>query len=143
MYLQPQHKRRAVQEGMTFIEIIIALAIMGLLAVVGIPAALNLIESGRVRSADATIQTMKTSMLQFNIDVGSYPRKLSELETRPSDERGKKWRGPYMEKFNEDDPWGNPWVYRLTPGQKNPYELYSTGSKGSDATKEERIGTWN
>lgn len=143
MYMRRRYKDGLVQEAFTFIELVVALAILGLLAAVAVPAYMGFVERGRVRSAEATIQNIKTAMLQYNLDVGGYPRNLRELEVRPTDERGKKWRGPYMQEVPEDDPWGNPYVYRLTPGQRNPYELYSTGSKGAEGDKEERIGIWN
>jgi general secretion pathway protein G len=131
------------QDAFTFIEIIVALAILGLLAAVGIPTYMGFVERGRVRSAEAAIQNMKTAILQFNLEVGGYPRTLRELEVRPTDERGKKWRGPYIQEMPENDGWGNPYVYRPTQGQKNPYELYSTGAQGSEGTKEDRIGVYN
>jgi type II secretion system protein G len=131
------------QDAFSFVELVIALAILGLLAAIAKTAVEGVLDRGRLRSTEATIQTMKTGLLQYNIDMGSYPRRLSELERRPTDERGKKWRGPYIEEVRENDAWGNPYVYRLTPGLRNPYEFYSTGSKGFDGTKEDRIGTWN
>ncbi len=136
-------RRGHLTEAFSLIEIVIALAILGLVMAIGVPALMNVWEAARINTTAATIQNMKTVMLQYNMDMGSYPRSLRELETRPTDERGKKWRGPYMEKFNDEDLWNNPYVYRLTPGQKNPYELYSTGPKGGDGAKEDRIGITN
>jgi len=82
--------------------------------------------------------------MSYNSDVGAFPRTLADLVKRPTDERvSKKWRGPYMEEEIADDPWQNPYVYRVTSGQKHPFELYSLGSKGTEGVKEDRIGIYN
>lgn len=143
MYVHHQKKSGLRQDAFTFIELVIVIAIGALLAAIAIPAYMTIVEKAKVRKAEGSMQSLKTALLQYNIEVGGYPRTLRELEVRPTDERSKKWRGPYMQEVPEDDPWGNPYVYRVTPGQKNPYELYSTGSKGGEGEKEDRIGTWN
>ena len=142
--MQRLEERKHLQAGFSFIELIVAIAILGLLMAVAVPAYMGWVERGRVRSTEATIQNIKTTIFQYNLDTGTYPRALRDLEVRPSDEAiARKWRGPYMQSVPEDDPWGNPYVYRAVSGQKNPYELYSTGSKGSEGGKEDRIGIWN
>jgi general secretion pathway protein G len=139
------HSRLAhARAGFSFIEIVAVFLIIGVLAAVTVPAYWKFLERARVSNAESTIQNLKLGIMQFSVDTGTYPHALKDLETRPSDERvNKKWRGPYIEEVPEMDPWGNPYVYRLTPGAKHPYELYSHGKNAEEGSKEERLGQWN
>jgi len=144
-YAQSHEQDKNLQKGFTLIEVVVALAIVALVAAVVVPGYFRFIERGRERNAEATVQSLKLAITQFNMDVGAYPGKLSDLERKPTDERlSKKWHGPYVDsEIPEDDPWGSPYVYRVTPGAKYPYELYSIGPKGSEGSREDRIGQWN
>ena len=42
-----------------------------------------------------------------------------------------KWRGPYLKKKVDKDPWGNSYVYKA-PGAKAEYELTSLGADGKE-----------
>lgn len=141
------HKKeeRLLQEGFSLIEIVVALAIMAFIAAIVAPGVLKYLERGKVAKAQGTVQSLKLAITQFNIDAGSFPQTLKDLERRPTDERLKKnWKGPYVDsEIPDNDPWGEPYVYRVTPGARYPYELYSLGSNGIEGNKEERIGQWN
>ncbi len=144
-YRRKEEESDHLQDGFSLIEIVFAMAIVALIASVVIPGYLKFVEMGRERTARATVDALKLSITQFQMDVGAYPHTLKDLERKPTDERlSKKWRGPYVESaIPEEDPWNNPYVYRIVPGGRYPYELYSLGPKGSEGTKEDRIGQWN
>ncbi len=130
--------------GFTLMELVIGLIILGLLAAIGIPVYQGFVERARRSSTDENIRLMKSQIQLYQLDTNSYPSKLKDLEKRPTDEKLKtKWRGPYLDPVPEEDGWGNPFVYKVTPGQKNPYELYSPGANGPGSPKEERIGIYN
>ena len=61
---------------------------------------------------------------------------------KPAGAAGKKWSLPYLEKGLPEDPWGNEFQYKVTPGGEHPYELYSFGANGPDAPSEEYIDAW-
>lgn len=138
-------KKSYARAGFTFIEIAAVVLIIGILAAIVAPGYMRFVERAKIRNAESTIQNMKLGIMQFNVDTGMYPHSLKDLERRPTDERvSKKWRGPYVEgEAPENDPWGNPYVYRVTPGAKHPYELYSYGRNAEEGSKEERLGQWN
>ena len=52
---------------------------------------------------------------------------LAALVARPASEP--KWDGPYLKKGVPQDPWGNPYVYRI-PGEHSEFDLLSYGKDG-------------
>jgi general secretion pathway protein G len=137
--------------GFSLMEIMIALAILGfIMAMVG-PALQKTLARGKAKTAKNTMMSFKNGIMQYKMDVGQLPSSLKDLIQKPRDERAsKKWDGPYIEKSSGDeyeelpeDPYNNPFVYKLTPNAKHPYELYSRGPKGPDAPKEEWISVWD
>ncbi len=131
------------QSGFTFLELVVVIAIVALLGAIAVPTYMAFNNKARKSTAAETIRVLKNAIMQFNLDVGSNPRSLKELVERPTDDaRKNRWQHPYIESL-QPDPWGNDYVYRLTPGQKNPYELYSQGPSGDEGEKEERIGIVN
>ena len=42
-----------------------------------------------------------------------------------------RWRGPYLKKKVDKDPWGNSYVDR-SPGEKSDYEISSLGADGKE-----------
>jgi general secretion pathway protein G len=140
VYVSRRNKDRS-RLGFTLIEIVIAIAIVGLMVAVVGPAVFKFLGFGKRSAVDATINGYKTAILQYNITTNTFPKTLEDLVRRPSDETtAKKWRGPYIDELQPTDPWGNPYVYRATGNPQKPYELYSYGENGTEATKEEWIG---
>jgi general secretion pathway protein G len=134
------------QEGFSLLEIMIAVLIMGLLAAVGVPALWNFYQSTKRTGTETSLRAFKSAINLYNARVGNYPSSLRDLVRPPVDEKvRKRWTdggGPFLEKEVEEDSWGNPFVYRLTPGLAHPYELYSKGKDGAD-TPESRISVWD
>lgn len=127
------------QPGFSLTEIIIALAIIGIM-IGGTLGLTSYIGQARRRSAEANLRLYKNQIEQYRQDVGAYPASLNDLKDRPSDEAtAKKWKGPYME-TEIQDPWGAEYQYILNPkGSKPPFELYSFGSNGEGSAETEWI----
>jgi general secretion pathway protein G len=129
--------------GFTLIEMIIAVALMGLFAVLVGPPMLEWIGRGKETSTESNLQAIKQAIDVYNMDTGYYPQTLNDLIRRPLDEESaENWRGPYLElkgkKEIPKDGWNRKFVYRLNEeGAQTPYELYSYGSKGKGAPKSE------
>jgi general secretion pathway protein G len=132
------------QTGFTLIELMIAIIIIGLLAAVAVPAFMGYLGRARVQAAKSTIRTFEEAIMMYQQDTGQLPQRLDDLVKRPAGIEG--WlEGGYLHKKKkiDPDPWGNKYQYRPTPeGAEHSYELYSFGSKGKKAKKEEWIDVW-
>ena len=121
------------QRGFTLLELLVVLAILGLLIGLVAPAALRQLGSAKEKIAHQTIERLGGILDIYKLDVGVYPsteQGLQALITRPSGIA--RWNGPYLkgEKVPED-PWGRPFVYR-SPSQRpgHEYDLLSLGPTG-------------
>jgi general secretion pathway protein G len=121
------------QQGFTLLELLVVLAILGLLIGLVAPAALRQLGSAKEKIAHQSIERMASVLDIYKLDVGSYPttdQGLEALLVRPDGVAN--WSGPYLkgEKV-PDDPWGHPFFYR-SPSDRpgHDYDLYSLGPTG-------------
>jgi general secretion pathway protein G len=116
--------------GFTLLELLVVVAIIGLLAGIVAPRYFGQLGKSEVSAAKAQIDALEKALDQFRLDTGHYPSNeqgLGALNERPQNEP--KWSGPYLKKAVPADPWGNAFVYRR-PGQKGDYDLISYGKDG-------------
>jgi len=130
--------------GFSFIELVVVVTIIVLLAAVAIPGYYAFVKRVKKSTTISTLQTTHNAIdANFYADTGSYPNNLSELVNRPADEKiGKRWEGPYLTKEPEDG-YKHELVYRVTKGGKHPYELYSWGPNGEGSPESEWISVWD
>jgi general secretion pathway protein G len=139
---------RGATRAFTIMEILVVLAIIGLL--VGLVVSNTEKVLGRSSEDVAKVfvgSSLKTPLIRYRIDMGDYPTTaegLAALVNAPSGAT-EKWRGPYIDAPGgkvPTDPWGQAYEYRY-PGVKNAgsYDVYS---KGPDRTPEtaDDIGNW-
>ena len=121
------------QRGFTLLELLVVLAILGLLIGLVAPAALRQLESSKEKIAHQSIERIAGVLDIYKLDVGVYPtteQGLLALVARPSGVT--RWNGPYLKGENvPQDPWGRPFVYH-NPSQRagHEYDLYSMGRTG-------------
>ncbi len=135
---------RNLQHGFTFMELIIAIAILAILAVTVGPGVLRYIGGAKQSQTENNIVALKQAVDSFYLKTGRYPNSLQDLIVKPADLTPTKWSGPYLEKSEKipTDGWDNEYVYKLTPKGAHPYELYSYGANGPEGTAEEMISAW-
>ncbi len=126
-------KARARQHGMTLIEILVVLVLIGI--VLGIVGG-NFIGKGEKAKADAAkieIGQIAQTLDLYQLEVGRYPSSQEGLQALISAPAGvANWNGPYWKKSTlPKDPWGNEYKY-LAPGSKAPYEIVSLGADGKE-----------
>ena len=125
--------RRHRQRGYTLVELLVVLAILGLLVAIAAPRLMKYLGSAKVDTAKVQIERLGSVLDLYRLEVGRYPTEqqgLTALVDRPA--QADKWNGPYLK--NRDaltDPWGRPYGYR-SPGEHGEYDLYSLGADGRE-----------
>ena len=128
-----QRTPRAAIRGMTLIEILVVLVLIGI--VLGIVGG-NFIGRGEKAKADAAkveIGQIAQSLDLYKLEVGRYPTTQEGLQALISAPSGvANWNGPYWKKSAvPKDPWGNEYRY-VSPGSKGAYEIISLGADGKE-----------
>jgi general secretion pathway protein G len=137
--------RKGGDDGFTLLEMLVVLAIMGLLAAIIAPQVLKYLGSSRSQAAKVQIQNIDAALQLYRLDVGRFPTQeegLGALVTAPSTAPG--WNGPYLQKSAAlNDPWGTPYVYKI-PGKHGEIDVLSLGSDKADGGTGEAadVGNW-
>jgi general secretion pathway protein G len=124
-------RRMTRQRGFTLIEILVVVALIGLLAAFIVPNVIGQSEKARVDLARANMNAISTQLEMFRMHNGRYPTSeegLRALVEKPANARN--WTAPYLSKMPED-PWGNAYIY-ISPGITGPYDLISLGADGRE-----------
>ncbi len=145
IYPSNSWRDRRRDRGFTLLEMLVVLAIMGLLAAIIAPQVLKYLGSSRTQTAKVQIQNVVAAMELYRLDVGRYPTQeegLAAVVTAPPTAPG--WNGPYLQKSAAlIDPWGQPYIYR-TPGKHGEIDVFTLGSdKAEGGTGEAAdVGNW-
>ncbi len=111
------HARRHGQAGVTLIEMLVVMVIIGLFVALVAPNVLKHGDQARITAARAQIQNFQTALGSYKLDTGTFPsteQGLQALRVKPVDLN--QWNGPYLPKELPKDPWGNDYVYKY-PGE--------------------------
>ena len=120
---------RRGRAGFTLLELLVVLAILGLLAALVGPEVLNQLGGAKSDAAKIQMKNIEAGLDLYRLDVGGYPTQeegLRALMERPGE--ADRWRGPYLKSADGlKDPWGQPYQYRR-PGRAGDYDIYSFGA---------------
>ncbi|MCB1894148.1 MAG: type II secretion system major pseudopilin GspG [Zoogloeaceae bacterium] len=133
-------------QGFTLVELLVVLAILGLLAGLVGPRVLNQLGGAKSKTANVQIKDFEQALELYKLDVGRFPSSdegLSALVSKPAAATG--WNGPYLKRKDiPSDPWGRAYQY-AAPGQHSEVDIYSYGADGSAGGEGENadVGNWN
>lgn len=123
----PSFTRAHGQRGMSLIEIIIVIVLIGaVLTFVG-SRVIGGKDRGDYNLGKSAVQTLAGKIENFRMDTGRLPNSLDELVTAPGDASG--WLGPYAKATELRDPFGHPYEYRA-PGENGDFDLVFLGKDG-------------
>lgn len=122
------------QSGFTLLEILVVVAILGLLVFLVAPAVLRQLGGARTSIAKQSIERLASVLDLYKLDVGSYPSSedgIAALNAKPASVAG--WNGPYLKGDAQPlDPWNHPYLYRNPSNRRGrEYDLCSRGQSGT------------
>jgi general secretion pathway protein G len=122
-----QFRTLVIQFGLTLIELMLSMVVVGILAGIGYVSYSGYTESARIASTISQINSISLALNDYKLDHGEFPDSLSDVD---------------MDTLL--DPWGNPYQYlniaTARPGHvrkdhflvplNTDYDLYSMGPDG-------------
>jgi len=115
------------RRGMTLVEIMIVLAIIGGMMALLLPKLTGQLDKAKVKEAKIQMGQIVNALSMYYTDCGKNPASLDNLVK--ADPACTNWGPePYLKK-DPVDPWGHPMVYELTGGD---YTLKCLGKDGKE-----------
>lgn len=137
--------RNAEERGFTLLELLVVLAILGLLAAIVGPQVIRYLGSSRTQTAHVQSKNIQAALELYKLDAGRYPTPeeglVALVKAPPSDPA---WNGPYIADPGAiNDPWGKPYLFKA-PGDHGEIDVWSNGSDGlPGGTGEAKdVGNW-
>lgn len=128
-HLKKNHPRK--RTGFSFIEIMVVVIIIGLLATIVGVNVLPSLDEAKIKTSQTNIRSLEAALDLYRLHNGTYPtteQGLNALMAKP--EVGKipaRWNGPYLKNPIPKDGWEQDYLYS-SDGRE--YEILSFGSDG-------------
>lgn len=133
------------ERGFTLLELLVVLAILGLLAAIVGPQVMKYLDSSKSQSARVQAKNVVAAMNLFKLDMARYPTAeegVDALVKAPPNATA--WNGPYLpQETAVIDPWGRKYLMRI-PGEHGDVDVYSLGADGQPGGTGEAkdVGNW-
>jgi len=140
-------RTRRRQSGFTLIEVMIVIAIMGLMIAAIAPDLFRNVEKAEKTRIASDIRQIESALKFYRLDNYRYPTQsqgLDALVSAPSGSAAAQWNGPYLEQLPQD-PWQEPYRYANPGTHGKKIEVFTfgldsiSGGEGSDSD----WGSWN
>jgi len=140
------HASRRMPHAFTLIEVLVVVAILGILAAIVVPRIMDRPDEAKRVAAKADVGAIVQALKLYRLDNGFYPatdQGLGALVQKPGSQPiPNNWK-PYLDKLPRD-PWGGDYQY-LNPGQKGEIDVFSLGAdraRGGEGSAAD-IGNWD
>ena len=132
---------RTTLPAFTLTEMMVVLAIIGLIAAIVGPRLFNRLDDAKRRTAHLQITQLVSAVDLYRIDTGRLPTREEGLDILihpPTD--GSEWLGPYLAKDRiPPDPWGHTYLFESDPVAAR-FTITSYGSDGAKGGPRQRCG---
>jgi len=117
--------------GFTLVELLVVLAILGLLVGLVGPQVMKHLSGAKADAARLQIEDFGAALDLYYLDNGRYPATAEGLAALTQAPAGLgTWDGPYLRKSAiPKDPWGREYQYRY-PGEHAAFDIVSLGADG-------------
>jgi general secretion pathway protein G len=139
---------RSRARGFTLVEVMVVVAILGILAALIVPKIIGRSDDARIVAAKQDVATLVAALKLYRLDNQRYPstdQGLKALVEKPTvDPIPNNWKsGGYLDKLPKD-PWGNLYQY-LQPGVHGELDVWSLGADGQPGGtgNDADIGSWD
>ncbi len=133
--------RQRKNDAFTLMEVMLAVAILGILAALVGPGIVKKMRQVTVNTTKTKMENLKAAVLDYKVDIGHFPSKreggLEALVVKPNIKGADRWDGPYLSGRKEVplDGWRNDFDYNVGQDIKNKdkyryFEIISYGSDG-------------
>lgn len=132
MRRNPASGRVRRDAGYTLTEILVVMAVIGLIAAVLTPGLVGQLGRARAKTAQLQLNNIASGVEMFRSDVGRYPTEsegLQALLSPGAEIEG--WTGPYIKEAQAlTDPWGGQVTYKLVDAGRG-FVVTSLGADGA------------
>lgn len=121
------------EEGVTLIELLAVVVILGIISAIAVPAVSSAINNAKVTATLNDEGTIQVALQRYYNQFGKFPGTLGALTQQTSGSNGQN-HGPYMTtSFPEVDGWGNNIFYEPTGSNNSGYFLLSGDGNAASA----------